>query len=295
MAINSYFFNAVENNGVYDRTYNADDFNNYLDKLVGNGVFPNPSTNLQVLASTEMGVTVGAGQGWINGYKMVNTAALPLTVAQSNVSYDRIDRVVFYVDFVNRLMNIAINQGTPSANPTAPALVRDSTRYEMSLATITVPKQATSISNSNITDTRGNSSVCGFVQGLIQQVSTDTLFTQWQTAFNNFYTQMTSQFETWFDNLTQQLNIDTYIEQYQKIVEIGADDSAIVSLDMAGYTYSSNDIFIVIINGLVATESYDYILDTRNTPVQVHLNVPNKNDELIDIRVLKSKIGINTN
>ena len=54
MAINGYFFNAVLNNGTYDRVYNAENVTSYLDLLVGDGVFPNPSTNLQVFAGTSM-------------------------------------------------------------------------------------------------------------------------------------------------------------------------------------------------------------------------------------------------
>ena len=83
MAINSYFFNAVLNDGVYDRVYNADDMTSYLDLLVGNGVFPNPSTQLQVRAGTGMNVIVGAGSGWINGHKMVNTADYAYTLRTS--------------------------------------------------------------------------------------------------------------------------------------------------------------------------------------------------------------------
>ena len=65
MAVNSYFFNAVLNDGVYDRIYNAEDVTSYLANIVGNGVFPNPSTQLQVRAGTGMQVIVGAGSGWI--------------------------------------------------------------------------------------------------------------------------------------------------------------------------------------------------------------------------------------
>ena len=301
MAINSYFFNAVESGGVYDRTYNADDFTSYLDEIVGDGVFPNPSDNLQVRASSGMNVIVGAGQGWINGHKMINTADLTLPVTAANVSNPRIDRVVFYVDFANRLMNIEIKEGTPASSPTAPALVRNTTRYEMSLATIEVAKQTTSISNSNITDTRGNSSVCGYVQGLIQQVDTDTLFTQWQTAFNEqmanmqaWQEQMKTQFDAWMATLTSELTIGAYIKEYEKVIEMDDSSSGIVSLDWTGYTYEETDILIITINGLVASENYDYLLDTRGTPVQVHLNLVNTQDELVDIRVLKSVLGVSS-
>lgn len=195
MAIQSYFFNAVLSDGVYDRTYSADDFTSYLDLLVGNGVFPNPSTNLQVSASSGMNVIVGAGAGWINGYKMVNDAALSLTVATSDVVLNRIDRVIFYVDFNTRDMGIAIKQGILASSPVAPSLNRNESRYEMALADITVNKQITAITQSMIKDQRGNSNLCGYVQGLIQQADTTTLFESWQDGFDTFMEGIQDQFQ----------------------------------------------------------------------------------------------------
>lgn len=195
MAINSYFFNAVNSGGTYDRIYNAEDVTSYLDKLVGNGVFPNPSTCLQVRSSTGMDIIVGAGQGWINGHKMINTADLNLTVSAADVLLNRIDAVIFYVDFNDREMGIEIKTGELAQYPSAPSLQRDTDRYEMCLAQISVPKQTTTISAAQITDTRGNSGLCGYVQGLIQQADTTTLFEQWQAAFDDWFGQVQSQFQ----------------------------------------------------------------------------------------------------
>ena len=188
MAILGYFFNAVESGGEYDRVYNAEDFTAYLEELVGNGVFPNPSTQLQVRAGTDMNVIVGAGHGWINGHKMINTADLTLEIDSSDVLLNRIDAIIFYVDYSTREMGIEVKKGTSASTPTAPSLIRTTTRYEMCLAQISIPKQITAITTALITDTRGNGNLCGFVQGLIQQMDSTTLFAQWQ-----------SQFEAWFE------------------------------------------------------------------------------------------------
>lgn len=193
MAIQSYFFNAVLNEGVYDRVYNADDLTSYLDLLVGNGVFPNPSTMLQVRASSGMNVIVGAGAGWINGYKLINTADMTLTLDASDVLLNRIDLIIFYVDFNQRTMGIEIKKGTNALNAVAPTLQRDNTRYEMCLAQIAIDKQITDITAAQITDTRSNSALCGYVQGLIQQADTTTLFESWQHGF-----------ETWFQGIQDQ-------------------------------------------------------------------------------------------
>lgn len=217
MAINSYFFNAVLSDGVYDRNYNAEDMTSYLNLLVGNGVFPNPSTQLQVRASSGMNVIVGAGSGWINGHKIVNTADLTLTVAASDVILNRIDAVIFYADFTSRTMGIEIKAGTLSASPVAPTMTRTNNRYEMCLAQISVPKQVTAITTAMITDTRANSNLCGIVQGLIQQVDTSTLWEQQQAQFDDWMNSVQTQFDQFkaFKKLegiytTQSANEDTF-------------------------------------------------------------------------------------
>ena len=46
----SAFFNSI--NG--DRRYKAEVFAEYFSSFIGNGVFPNPSTSLQVIANDDM-------------------------------------------------------------------------------------------------------------------------------------------------------------------------------------------------------------------------------------------------
>ena len=195
MAINSYFFNAVYSEGAYDRIYNAEDVTSYLDLLVGNGVFPTPSTQLQVSADTGMNINVAAGSGWINGHKIVNTDTLQLTVSTSDAVLNRIDAVIFYVDLTSRTMGIEMKNGTLAATPTAPTMTRNSTRYEMCLAQISVPKQVSTITASMITDTRLNTNLCGVVAGLIQQMDTSTMYTQWQAQFNEWMESVQLQFD----------------------------------------------------------------------------------------------------
>ena len=254
MAIHSYFFNSIYDNDTqtYDRTYNAEDMTSYLDLLVGNGVFPNPSTQLQVRASSGMNVVVGAGSGWINGHKMVNTADMIVSVDASDVLLNRIDRVIFYVDFNSRNMGIAVKKGSVAQNPVAPALQRDTARYEMSLAEIQINKQITEITTAMITDTRGNSNLCGFVQGLIQQVSTTTLFDQWQAAFNEWFEEAKSQFQAGksFRKLegvcvTQEanesrFNVKTYVPHYSFVYDILEVYVSGIHLNGNEYTISNN-------------------------------------------------------
>lgn len=261
MAIQSYFFNAVQSGGVYDRLYNAEDVTSYLDLLVGNGVFPTPSTQLQVSASDGLNIIVGAGSGWINGHKLVNTSALTLEVDASDVLLNRIDAVIFYVDNDLRDMGIEVKKGTLSATPSAPSLQQDSDRFELCLAQIQVNKQITEITNAMITDTRGDSSLCGYVQGLIQQMDTTTLFQQWQAAF-----------DTWFAAVQDQFKQGQIFKKYEGVYV--TQQAGEVSFNVKTYVPHfafAYDILEVFING-IHLNTNDYTLSnntvTLETPIE---------------------------
>lgn len=297
MAIKSMFFNAVKEGDVYDRTYNADDFSRYLEDIVGNGVFPNPSTSLQVASSSGMDIVVKKGSAWIAGHKLINTAALSLAVDPAETLQNRIDRVVCYIDYVNRVMDIEIVKGTPATNPTAPALVRTDSRYELSLATIYVAKQVTSISNANITDTRADSTVCGWATGVLQQVDTSTLFQQWQTAYGDYYADIKQQLDDFMETLTQELGVNTYLQSFEKHREVEAGVTSITDVfNVQGYSYEETDVINVYINGVLASEAAgDYTKDTSGTALAIYItfNEPSDLATLLDVRVLKTRIGIN--
>lgn len=255
MAIKGYFFNAVLQDGVYDRTYDAEDVTSYLDLLVSDGVFPNPSTNLQVMAGTGMQVSVQPGQGWIQGHKMINTAALPLTIAAANALLARIDRVIFYVDHTAREMGIAVKTGTAAANPTPPALVRTTARYEMCLANITVGKAVTSITQGNIQDTRGDSTLCGFVQGLVQQADTSTLFNQWNAAGAEQIANNQAVWDDWFNEVKAELAGSLSLQRLTASFETaGALATFDVQTYIPNYGYAT-DFLDIYVSGLKLTES----------------------------------------
>lgn len=299
MAINSYFYNAIsDGQGGYDRTYNAEDVTSYLDQIVGNGVFPNPSSQLQVRVGEGMEVVVAAGQGWIHGHKLINTADLTLSIDASDVLLGRIDRIIFYTDSTERTMGIEVLKGTPAATPVAPSLTRTDSRYEMCLATVFVDKQITAITGSMITDTRADSSVCGWVQGLIQQVDTSSLFVQWNTAYGEFMDQMrtwmTAQqaaYQAWFSTLTEDLQVGAYVEKYSKIVDGGENVSNVIPLDMTGYSYETGDIFLVNLNGLMLVNGYDYSIDDTTSPATIEINAQLVENNRVEIVVLKSVLG----
>lgn len=251
MAISSYFFNAVESGGEYDRVYNSEDVTSYLDKIVGDGVFPNPSTNFQVQAQGGMNVAVQPGQGWIQGHKMISDATEVLAIAAAHQTLPRIDAVVFYVDYTSRDMGFAVLTGTPASSPVAPTLTRTATRYEMCLAQIAVAKQVTSITSSVITDTRGNSSLCGYVQGLVQQIDTTTLWQQQQANYNAQIEANQGNFEDWFNQVKEEVATVTLLQKLEQVFTTTS--TTVSSFDVTyyipNYKYSI-DILEIYIDGL---------------------------------------------
>lgn len=290
MAITYGFFNSIDG----DRKYDADQMSEYFDGLVSNGVYESVGGALQVKAVSGggMSVQVQTGRGIINCKWLSNDAILTLDVTQAHVTLNRYTAVVMRLDIVNRLMTITTKDGTPASSPTKPSMQNDATMVELCLAYIYVGAGATSISQANIEDMRP-SSLCGWVTGLIEQVDTSELFLQYQTAFEDYYTSMTEEFTDWFDTLTSQLNVNTYVKNFYKRVVLGSGVSSIITLNMTGYTYAADDIISVYINGLYAAENVDYFLDTSGSTPSIHVNATASGTEVV-ITILKSKIGFNT-
>lgn len=184
----SSFFNAELINDKYDRTYNAEDFARYFASFIGSGIFPNPTTNLQVRANNGMSVVVSKGKAWINGYFYENTEDLNLNLATAHGVLKRIDRIVVRLDLSARLIRCAIKKGSESSSPNPPNLQRDSDIFELALADILVENGAVKITQSNITDQRFNADLCGIVSGVVDQIDTTNLFAQFENEFTRWFT-----------------------------------------------------------------------------------------------------------
>ena len=186
----SSFFNSVS----HDRVYRAEEWAEYFASFIGNGVFPVPSNNLQVVAGSGMVVTVKAGKAWINGYFYHNTGDLSLTLPVADGVLNRIDRIVVRWDLTERLISVVVKSSTPSASPTPPALQRDADAYELCLADITTGAGVTAISQAVITDRRLDPSLCGVVAGVVDQIDTAAFNAQLEAWFSDYKGQSLQEF-----------------------------------------------------------------------------------------------------
>lgn len=184
----SLFFDSEIIDGEYDRTYNSEDWARYFRSFIGNGIFANPSSNLQIISDrNDMTIIVKQGKAFIDGRYYENTDELILTVENADGVLNRIDRVVIRLDYTTREIKTIIKKGTNASNPIAPTLQRDFDIYELSLATINVVKGATRILQADVTDTRMDSALCGIVTGMIEQIDVTNLFAQYDSAFNLWF------------------------------------------------------------------------------------------------------------
>lgn len=186
MELDSYMpFDSVNN----DRLGYSADLAQMFSRLFTNGVLINPATCFKVTADNGLTIALQPGTCNINGRIGTNSNTKTIELTTANGTWARIDRVVLRLDITSRLIEVDVLVGTPAATPTSPVLTRTETIYELGIADIRIPKGATSIQQSNITDTRGTTTLCGYIQP-VNEVDTTDLFTQFSDAFY-----------TWFDSV----------------------------------------------------------------------------------------------
>ena len=243
-----------------DRTYNPNDMNRPYKDIVSNGVFPNPSTQLQVLASSGMTVSVSAGGGLFGAGWGYNDAPVLLTLDSAEATLKRIDAIVVKRDDSEAVRDtiLYVKKGTPAQSPVRPAMTHDDYVDEYCLATIIVSPNTTTITQSMITDTRPDTSVCGWVTGLIEQVDTSTLFNQWQSAYSEQYDAFIDEFETWWAGVRSILQSDeTASAQILLLTQEKANKvKSSISLPASGWTLSDDGYYYqtVSVEGVTATD-----------------------------------------
>lgn len=200
MAEHYSFFDAQGAEGSYDRTYSSADVAAYFASFIGNGVYANPANQLKVSpANGKMAVNVAVGKAWINGYFYeLSDSAKELVIATGDANNPRIDKVVCSLNLSNRLIELKVIQGAASANPQPPAHSREDEVFDLVLAEVAVAAGAVELSDEDITDKRPDNTVCGFVTGVVEQIDTTGLFSQYDAEFN-----------TWFEGIQGILDEDT--------------------------------------------------------------------------------------
>lgn len=175
--------------------FDAADVAAYLAGLTS-GVFSS-AEDFPVTAAGGLKVTVDAGRGWVHpsrftGYSITKREADTLTMPLADPSLPRIDRIVMRYDAGARAASLQVLQGTASSTPTAPAISRTELIYDLCLAEITRPAGSTSITTSQITDTRLDEALCGIVRDGVTGIPTDELLAAARERINALEEKATS-------------------------------------------------------------------------------------------------------
>jgi len=177
-----------EGNETYDREINSEKLRKIFKMLYTDGVVMAANSNaLKVSVSSGMDISVAPGPCIIQGAMGLEENSTVFTVPAANGNLARIDSVVARVNtsLSARDISLVYLTGTAAASPSAPSITRANGVYDLRLANIRVNAGVTSITGSNITDTRLGSE-CGVATAVPQVISTNQLFTQYQAALTEF-------------------------------------------------------------------------------------------------------------
>lgn len=242
--LKSGFYNAMKVGGEYDRKYNADDYKNVFAAFLKDGVRRSGLDDFKVTASglaltAKMGYAICGGR-WVNLDADYSIGSIIPPVGD----YSRIDAVVIRVDNTEstRSASLLIRTGTPASSPQPPAKDTTTGVSELVIAHVLVEPSATSVT---VTDTRPNANLCGWITTPV--------------GYDDFFTSLDKEFETWFENTKDTLSSVTLFRQYSwRTVLTGTTSS--VTFNIPQFDPTGTDIIHVYVNGLLELEGIDYTL-----------------------------------
>lgn len=218
----SFFFNAKKTGDTYDRVYKAEEFASYFAEFIGNGVYPNPSTGLQVVENSEAGMTtvLKPGSAFINGYGYKNTGDIVFEHKVADGVLNRKDAIFIRFDNAGRTIGAIKMEGSPGAEAVVPKVVRTADYFDLCVAVVNINAGITKITQDLIEDTRMNTEVCGIVHAVVEQIDTTTLYKQVQTDLATFKSVSEAEFAEWFNEINARLGEEPATALQQQIDKI---------------------------------------------------------------------------
>ena len=197
---------------IFDRAESSDLFALLFANLVSDGVLALPPTCFRVRAAgSGLNLELDPGFGMVKGHFCYNDEVDQLAIEAAPQQYSRIDRVVMRCNYLEKMVEIVIKTGTEATNPVPPELIRPSAGdyFELCLANVRLTAGQTVITQSSITDTRADSSVCGYITQLVDHLDTATFFSQLDAFYQEFVSKSNASYESFlamaqraYDNLT---------------------------------------------------------------------------------------------
>lgn len=175
---------------IFDRAVTEEFLEKLFFMVYGDGVFPSPSTAFQLRAGTGLTAALQPGALFCQGKFAYNTEAAPVTFNKNSGEQNLIARLVFRRDLPNRTGDFVVLYGTPAAEPQAPSLTRTADIHELGISDVLLKAGAESITDSDITDLRMDSSLCGIITGSLEITDTTEIFAQFKAIFQGLFDQM---------------------------------------------------------------------------------------------------------
>lgn len=233
MSITYGFYNAVNQNGVWDREYTAEQLSAIFDGLINDGVYESVGSRFAVTVTDPASwtVIVGSGRAWFEHTWTLNDAPIQVTFAEADATLDRIDAICIHVDSSTRENSIIVISGPSAATPVKPNPTNSTmTSHDYPIAYVKIIHQHTIINQTEIENAVGTS-VCPFVTGLVQVYSIDQLVAQWQALWNVWLENRGDEFTALETNTQTRIDyLDTEIYDIEQ--QVGADLKPIVGYDI---------------------------------------------------------------
>lgn len=236
MAFSCGFYNSL--NG--DRKYNARQVSELFDGIIRDGVYASIGDKLVVKQGTGMQITVGTGRAWFNHSWSLVDAEYPLTVDQSDLILDRIDAVVLEVNESTEVRDNSIKmvKGTAASSPQKPTMTDTEFVHQYPLAYISIKKGVTEITTADIEINVGKDN-CPYVTSILEAVSIEELYAQWEAQFKGWEEGQKTQFEEWFERIKGQLSEDA-AGNLQMQVDAATSRTYTAVLPASGWTGSAS-------------------------------------------------------
>lgn len=245
------FHNSVN----HDRVYNADQMSGIFEGLITDGVYEAVGNKLAVQPNSGMTIQIATGRGWFNNRWVNNDSPYLLTLEGSDVLLNRYAAICVRGDNTDvvRATQPYIKYSDFATAPVKPTVIRTDTVKEYCLAYVYVRAGAAAITAADIEDTRQDTNLCGWVTGLIDQITPETL-----------YTQFTAQFNEWFEGL-----VDIIDEDVETTLVNALPTSLTATLTTDGWT-QSGDVYIYTLTVTGMTDTKSIVVQPSDVTVEAY-------------------------
>lgn len=160
--------------GEEDSKTTSSEFSLAFQAAFGDGVCPYDG-KFEVTSTDSMNVSINTGFALVQGRWIKSDEVESLVVQPSDNNFDRYDAVVIRVNIPEKSMNLVVVKGVATAFPIPYTPTRTGEIYEIVLCSILVRMGTTQILSTDITDTRSDESLCGFISTL-SDIANDVIY-----------------------------------------------------------------------------------------------------------------------